>query len=159
MLNQSRTGEISGPGYRHQTPTPEETPVYYVEPSPVALDAFLAAFPDDTPVFMLNLMRFREQAEYDEGFDAEPCSGVEAYMRYGAAVAPLIDGVGGEVVWQGRPVAMVVGPEDKDWHLMALVRYPGKAAFLAMVSSEDYQAIAPHRTAALIDSRLIAHRE
>lgn len=146
-------------GCCYQTPTYKENPVYYVEPSPDALESFLETFPDDTPVFMLNLMRFREQAEYGEGFDAEPCSGVEAYMQYGAAVAPLLAQVGGEVVWQGRPVAMVIGPDDKDWHLMALVRYPSKTAFLDMVSSEDYQAIVPHRSAALIDSRLIAHKE
>jgi uncharacterized protein (DUF1330 family) len=133
--------------------------VYYIEPAPGALEAFLQSFPEDTQVFMLNLLRFRARAEYREGFDAEPCSGADAYDRYSEAVMPLLEAVGGEVVWQGRPAAMVIGPDDKDWQRMLLVRYPSKHAFLDMVSSEKYLAVAPHRTAALTDSRLIAHQE
>ena len=41
---------------------------------------------------------------------------------------------------------------------LALVRYPSRAAFLRMVKSDAYQAIMPHRTAALADSRLIELR-
>ena len=133
--------------------------MYFIEPTPEALQAFQESFPADTPVVMLNLLRFREQADYAEAAGADPCSGAEAYSRYGAGVVPLIGEAGGELVWQGRPAAMVIGPTDKDWHLMVLVRYPSKDAFLAMVSSESYRAIAFHRTAALLDSRLIAHEE
>lgn len=133
--------------------------MYYIEPAAGALEAFLKYFPDNTPVFMLNLLRFREQAAYPDDFQAPPCSGTEAYSRYSEAVLPLLEGVGGEVVWQGRPVVMVIGPDDKDWNLMLLVRYPSKHAFLAMVGSDEYLAVVPHRTAALRDSRLIAHQQ
>ena len=80
-------------------------------------------------------------------------------MRYGQAVTPLIAACGGEQVWQGRPAAMLIGPQDKEWHLAVLVRYPGAQAFVDMVTSAEYTAIAFHRTAALTDSRLIAHEE
>ena len=45
-----------------------------VEPSPERLEAFLSG-DDDAPIVMINLLRYREQAAYPEGFDAEPCSG------------------------------------------------------------------------------------
>ena len=80
-------------------------------------------------------------------------------MRYGAGVTPLIGAAGGEQVWQGRQAAMVIGPQDKDWHLVVLVRYPSAQAFVAMVASDDYRAVVRHRTAALADSRLIAMQE
>jgi hypothetical protein len=54
---------------------------------------------------------------------------------------------------------MLIGPQDKDWHLAVLVRYPGALAFATMVRSDEYRAIAFHRTAALEDSRLIAMEE
>jgi len=119
---------------------------------------FVEAYPADTPVVMLNLLRFGEQANYEPG-TAEPCSGGEAYMRYGAAVAPLVEGVGGSFLWQGRQAAMLIGPSDKDWHLVVLVRYPSAQAFVDMVSSEAYQSVVFHRAAGLEDSRLIALRE
>lgn len=133
--------------------------MYFIEPGPGALEAFTARFPAGKAVVMLNLLRFRDQAQYRAGDNAQPCSGFEAFMRYGAGVAPLISAVGGEQVWQGRQAAMLIGPQDKDWHLAVLVRYPSARAFVDMVESEAYRAVVMHRTAALADSRLIAMEE
>ena len=87
------------------------------------------------------------------------CTGAEAFGRYGQAVAPLLESRGAGSIWQGRQAAMLIGPQDKDWHLAVLVRYPSAKAFLDMATSEEYLAIMAHRTAALEDSRLIAFHE
>ncbi len=54
---------------------------------------------------------------------------------------------------------MLIGPQDKDWHLVVLVRYPSAQAFVEMVASDEYRAVVMHRSAALADSRLIAMEE
>ena len=131
----------------------------FIEPEAQQLAEFLQQFPVDKPVIMLNLLKFSERAHYAPDQDAPPCSGVEAFTRYGAGVTPLIKASGGEQVWQGRPVAMLIGPQDKEWHLAVLVKYPSAQAFVDMVSSAQYKAISFHRNAALEDSRLIAHEE
>ncbi len=130
----------------------------YIEPDPEGLAAFSENYPEATPVVMMNLLRFKAAADYPDGA-AEPCPGAEAYGRYGLAVEPQIEASGGSVLWRGSQAGMLIGPQDKDWHLVVLVKYPSAAAFLDMVSSEAYRAIALHRTAALEDSRLIALRE
>ena len=48
------------------------------------------------PVVMLNLLKFRQAAEGEEG------TGAEAYARYGYAVVKLIEERGGRVLWSGR---------------------------------------------------------
>jgi uncharacterized protein (DUF1330 family) len=116
----------------------------------------LARVADGQPLVMINLLRYREAASYPAGFDAAPCSGSEAYRRYGHAAIRFITEVGGQVIWQGSAKAMLIGPRDEQWHKALLVRYPSKQAFLSMVSNPDYQAITVHRSAALEDSRLIA---
>ncbi len=131
----------------------------FIWPDQAALADFLNQFPTGKPVVMLNLLKFRGEANYLPDQDAEPGTGPQAFMRYGEAVAPLLQACGGEQVWQGRPAAMLVGPQDKDWHLAVLVRYPSAQAFIDMVTSTEYTAVAFHRTAALEDSRLIAHEE
>jgi len=131
----------------------------YIEPDQRTIEDFLANFPSDTPVVMLNLLKFNGQANYRAGQDAEPCTGFEAFMRYGLAVTPLIEAAEGEQVWQGRPASMLIGPADSRWDLAVLVRYPSAQAFVDMVKSPEYQAVAFHRTAALEDSRLLAHEE
>ena len=131
----------------------------YLHPEEQHIIDFQASYPADTPVVMLNLLKFNAQANYLPADEALPCSGAEAFARYGQAVTPLIGGVGGSQVWIGRPAAMLIGPQDKDWHLAVLVKYPSAQAFIDMIRSTDYQAASIHRTAALEDSRLIAHQE
>ena len=127
-----------------------------IEPAPEKLQHFLETAPSDSPIVMINLLRFREQADYAPEADAEPCSGTEAYQRYGAAVTPMIGKHGGRALWMGAVASTVIAPEGETWDTAVLVEYPSKQAFLEMVSSPEYQAITFHRTAGLADSRLIA---
>ena len=129
-----------------------------INPSQKQLQEFLERVPDDQPIVMLNLLRYRERAEYPPGFDASPCSGVEAYQRYGAVATQRVASVGGRVVWAGSAQATVIGPEDEQWDHVILVEYPSKQAFAAMIAQPEYQAASPHRTAALADSRLVANQ-
>ena len=76
--------------------------------------------------------------------------------RFRRVVGPLIAGAGGRVLFAGRVSASVISPEGEEWDDAVLVEYPSRDAFLKMISSPEYQSAAPHRTAALLDSRLIA---
>ncbi|MCW2968077.1 MAG: hypothetical protein JWM71_1849 [Solirubrobacteraceae bacterium] len=99
---------------------------------------------------MLNLLRFREVAD-----DGEGGTGVDAYARYSEAAQSHLSRVGGEIVWAGGCSDALIGPTDREWDVVALVRYPSRSAFLEMVSDADYLAATHHRTGALADSRLI----
>jgi uncharacterized protein (DUF1330 family) len=129
----------------------------HIHPEREALLA-LAELPDDEPVIMLNMLRFREHAAYPEGSTAAPCSGREAYTRYGAVAAEHVRAVGGHPVWMGLPQLTLIGPSDETWDQVLLVQYPSRKAFLTMASNPAYLACAEHRTAALADSRLVAMR-
>jgi uncharacterized protein (DUF1330 family) len=126
-----------------------------IEPTREQLRAF-AEGPEDGPVVMINLLRFRERAAYAADAGETPCSGQEAYGRYSAAVGPLLAGVGGRPIWVGLGRHTVIAPEGEAWDQAILVEYPSRKAFLDMVTSPAYQAVVHHRTAALADSRLIA---
>ena len=115
--------------------------------------AAMAAGDLDAPVVMLNLLRYREQAESGSGVDG--LSGEAAYRRYGEAFAELNPRFGGEPIWMGRVGHTVIGPVEEQWDVAILVRYPTRRQFLDMLADEDYRAIAPMRAAALADSRLI----
>jgi uncharacterized protein (DUF1330 family) len=98
----------------------------------LALDT-LAALPDDEPVTMLNLMRFRERSLDGNG------SGWDAYLRYSAQSIKTIKAQGGTIVWTGKAEAVALGiPEDNCWDYVALVRYPSRKAFIAMMESPEY---------------------
>jgi uncharacterized protein (DUF1330 family) len=126
-----------------------------IAPDAGHIDALMTAGADDTPVVMLNLLRYRERAAYPDGFDAAPCSGREAYARYAAVALTKVAEAGGRVLWGGSARASVIAPAGEHWDDVVLVEYPSRRAFLEMVVRPDYLAAAPHRTAALADSRLI----
>jgi uncharacterized protein (DUF1330 family) len=125
-----------------------------IDPTREQIEA-LAAGDMESPITMINLLRFREQADYPEGFAAEPCSGEQAYGRYAEGALAAVGRVGGRPIWGADAHQIVIGPEAERWDQAFLVRYPSRAKFLEMVADPDYQAIVPHRTAALEDSRLI----
>lgn len=102
--------------------------------------AFAARAGDGTPVVMLNLLAF------------EPDGGRERYEEYGEGVAPLLERVGGRIVFLGTPAPPLLG--DDAWDLVVLVEYPTRQAFLDMVGSPEYGAIAHLRTEALVRGEL-----
>lgn len=116
----------------------------FIDPEPEQIRE-LADSALSTPVVMLNLLKFR------------PDGGREAYLHYGEGVLPLLARVGARILWQGRADSVVIGTGSADgWDAVVLVEYPSRRAFLDMVSSPEYGAIAGRRTTALADSRLIA---
>ncbi|HWM63742.1 MAG TPA: DUF1330 domain-containing protein [Solirubrobacterales bacterium] len=102
--------------------------------------AFAGRAGDGEPVTMLNLLAFR------------PDGGRERYEEYGAAVTPLLEKAGGRIVFAGEPASVLLG--DGSWDLVVLVEYPTRQAFLDMIGSVEYQAIAHLRTEALLKGEL-----
>ncbi len=123
-----------------------------------AIVAAAGLIPEEGPVIMLNLLRYRERADYGDRTDFAPCSGREAYhQRYAPAIGPTVVAEGIRLFWIGTALASVVGPSDERWDEILLVEYPSFAAFRRLVESPKYEAeAAMHRKAALADWRLIA---
>ncbi len=130
-----------------------------VEPTAEQLAAFAAFEDDGGPIVMINLLRYRERAAYAAADAETPCSGREAYLRYGAVAGQMVARYGGGMVAGGPARATVIGPESERWDDFVLVRYPSRKAFFDMISDPEYQACVHHRSAALADSRLIATKE
>ncbi|MDX6610138.1 MAG: hypothetical protein QOF85_2063 [Solirubrobacterales bacterium] len=108
--------------------------------NPDGFATFSARTGDDSPVVMLNLLRFK------------PKGGRERYAEYGAAVTPLLEKAGARVVFLGESAAPLLG--EGSWDSVLLVEYPSPQAFLEMIGSAEYQAIAHLRTEALAKGEL-----
>lgn len=128
--------------------------------TPEAIAELATVLPAGQPVTMLNLLRFRDEAQYAAGEDDAPCSGREAYYgRYAPVATELVMARGGKVVWAGRVAGHTVCPDDERWDDVLIVQYPDAATIAGMFNDPAYQAIVKHRTAAVEDSRLIPMSE
>jgi uncharacterized protein (DUF1330 family) len=128
----------------------------YIDPSPANFQAF-KDLPRDEPIHMLNLLEYREQAEYPQGHEhaGKGWSGRRAYEEYGKTSGPIFRRVGGTMVWRGSFQTMVTGPDAKRWHDGFVAQYPNAGAFFEMIKDPEYQQAVVNRTAALVDSRLM----
>jgi uncharacterized protein (DUF1330 family) len=122
-----------------------------IVPRPEQIQA-LVTDPDQGPVVMLNLLKFKERATEEEG------TGADAYRRYGDAVIKMVEARGGRVLWSGRATHVLVGEDADKWDAIALVQYPSPTTFLEMAMSGEYQKIHGHREAGLESTVLIACR-
>lgn len=131
----------------------------FIDPSPANFAAF-KTLPRDEPINMLNLLRYREQAQYPDGHEHadKGWTGRRAYEEYGKTSRPIFRRVGGRIVWRGAFQCMVTGPDDLRWDDGFVASYPDSAAFFAMIKDPDYQLAVVNRTAALADSRLVRFR-
>lgn len=129
----------------------------HIHPTREAGAAFFGA-PPEGPVVMLNLLRFRDVADYTKSPELAPSSsisGEEAYRRYAAHAIPLLQAAGSEVLFQGKGRPFLIGPSEERWDMVLLVRHRSAQSFLAFATNEAYLAGEGHRTAALADSRLL----
>ena len=128
----------------------------HIDPTRPQFDAF-KDLDRDHPIEMLNLVAFNDLANYpgDHELARDGLTGAEAYALYGRHSAPVLEKVGGSILWRGTFQTTLIGPQDEPWDAVFIARYPTAHAFLAMVSDPDYQRAVVHRQAAVRTSRLI----
>jgi hypothetical protein len=120
--------------------------------------AAVAAHPDQSPVVMLNLNRYRERAQYPDDRPDGDVSGREAYLRYGIVAQAAIASVGGEILWATDAAETVIGCDHDEYDEVVAVWYPSRGAFLRLAEYPGYMEAHVHRDAAVEQATLIACR-
>ena len=115
---------------------------------------FIRSLPDNGPVVMVNLLRFKGELADGDG------SGWDAYSRYSKAIPPLLKGVGGTILWAGDVEGAAYGDLNaKHWEFVVLVRDPSRKAFLKMATSPEYAQANVHREYGVDDHVILASTE
>ena len=118
-----------------------------VIPTDEQINGFLED-PDLGPISMVNLLKYKENAIYDDGRDTS-LSGKEAYQLYAVEVIKLIEKYGGEFVFAGSVSRLMLGEVEEMWDEVAIAKYPSRKAMFEMTMDPDYQKIHVHRDAGL----------
>ena len=118
-----------------------------VIPTQEQMEGFLAPGPDG-PISMVNLLKFKEKADYKDGRETE-LTGQEAYALYSRGVLETLAKVGGKLVFSGDVSRLMLGEVEDLWDTVAIAQYPSRAAMLEMMQLPEYQEISVHREAGL----------
>ena len=106
------------------------------------------------PIAMLNLLKFRDRAVYEDG-RATDLTGREAYALYGGAFAEIMGPQGVKILYSGEIRGLLIGQGDDLWDAVALIEYPSTQVMLDMLKNEEYQQAQQHRAAGLEGQLLI----
>ena len=102
----------------------------------------------DSPISMLNLLKFKDKAEYEDGRTTD-LTGREAYQIYALAVAKLVENTGGKVLFGAEVSRLMLGEVEELWDTVAIAQYPSRRKMLEMMMSPEYAEISVHRAAGL----------
>lgn len=100
---------------------------------------------EDGPVWMVNLMKYRDVAEYDDGRESA-VSGQEADDLYSPHES--LQAVGADVVFFGDVDQQLLG-DGTVWDRIAVVKYPTRRSFIDMQSRPEFQESHKHKDAGM----------
>ena len=122
-----------------------------ISPKPEQIQELLQG-PADTPVVMVNLLRFKKEAtEPDTGL-----TGQQAYGLYGQQMIEWVESQGARLIWSGGVDSMVIGETEEHFDVVALVEYPSRQEFLRIAGDPRVEGYAVHRKAGLEMQWLLA---
>ena len=129
----------------------------HLTPNQGQMDGFLEG-DTEAPIAMVNLLKFKEKAQYEDGRDTE-LTGKEAYTIYAMEVQEHLQKVGGEMIFGGQVNRLMLGEVEDLWDSVAIARYPSRKAMLEMIMNPANQESEKHRSAGLLGQLNIETKE
>jgi hypothetical protein len=107
----------------------------------------------DGPIFMVNLMKYHEVAQYSSA-DAPQVSGREADDKYNPA--SILNKIGADIVFVADVIKNHIG--DEDWDRIAIVRYATRKSFIDMQQRKDFAEKHEHKAAGMKRTTIVCCR-
>ncbi len=123
---------------------------------------FYRRFVNKGKVVMLNLLKFKAQADYTNLESIKPqkeITGEQAYKMYTKRTTEELNKKNGRILFYGECENFLIGPEAEKWDAVLLVEHQSVQSFMPVAQSKIYLNNVGHRTAGLEDSRLLPTTE
>ncbi len=118
-----------------------------VRPNDEQIAGFSEPGPDG-PIYMVNLLKFKDKAQYEDGRETD-LTGEEAYGIYATAVSKLLVKFGGGGMFSASVERLMLGEVEELWDKVAIAMYPSRSAMMDMMRSDEMREIGVHRAAGL----------
>ena len=114
-----------------------------VTPSKEAFVDFIKNYPSNTPLVMVNILKFKEKSGNGDE------TGKAAYARYSKNMVSFVEKAGGKLIWGGNVTKTLIGDYDTQPDMFLIVSYPSKEAFITMSTTPAYEEVSKDRKIAL----------
>ena len=130
----------------------------HINANPESGKNFYLDFHEKGKIVMLNLLKFRQKADYanlEQIKPVEDITGEEAYQLYMKHTLPELEKAGSKIIYYGKSSSFLIGPKSEKWDAVLVVEHKSVAVFMEFAQNKNYLNTKRHRTAALLDSRLL----
>ena len=108
---------------------------HVVLPRPDQIAALFERVPKDGKIHMLNMIKFRERAVYDDGRDTQ-LTGADAYAIYDDMNRQLISESGGRIIFSGEMHTLVIGVGAQcEYDRIILIEFPSMEAYNSVAAA------------------------
>ena len=133
--------------------TPDGNTVRYGQVNTALIKSWLRLDPaKDGPFWAVNLMKYREIADYEDGRDTTR-SGRDADDEY--TPYESLQAIGAQIVFAADVESQLLGAEPR-WDRVGVVKYPSRRAFIEMQSRPDFVTKHVHKDAGMEQTIVIA---
>jgi hypothetical protein len=115
-----------------------------VYPNREQMKGFFEEGNDDQSIYMINLLKFKEKAEYKDGRETS-LSGREAYALYGEIMEKHLIEIGGELIFKSKVTRITVGKVDELWDAIAIAKWPSKKVMGENMMPSDPELLEGYR--------------
>ena len=131
-----------------------------VYPSKDQMRGFFETATDNEPIYMVNLLKFKDKAEYKDGRKTE-LTGREAYKIYAEFVKKHLQNIGGDLILHTDVTRMAVGQVEELWDVVAIAKWPSRQIMGENMVPNDptYLEAYQHREAGLAGQLNIETKE
>ena len=131
-----------------------------VFPNREQMKGFFENTDDNEPIYMLNLLKFKEKAEYKDGRETS-LTGREAYTIYAEFMDKHLKEIGGELVLHTDVKRLAVGKVEELWDVVAIAKWPSRKIMgeNMMPSDPEYLEAYQHREVGLAGQLNIETKE
>ena len=115
-----------------------------VYPNREQMKGFFEENNDDQAVYMVNLLKFKDKAEYKDGRETN-LSGYEAYSIYAKIIETHLKEIGGELIFKSKITRMTIGKVEELWDAVAIAKWPSKKVMGENMMPSDPELLKGYR--------------
>ena len=97
----------------------------HIYPNSDQMKGFFEKSNDNSPIFMINLLKFKDKAKYKDGRETK-LTGSQAYSIYGKIMERHLTEIGGKLIFKSKTTRMTIGSVEELWDAIAIAKWPSK---------------------------------
>jgi len=105
----------------------------------------------DGPIFLVNLLKYHDIAQYPEGYEGKKVTGEKAMLKYSRIAYKYNKKHKNYFKFTGKAISTIAdnSGKERNWHHIGIVKYASRESMQKFISEKAFQKSFEHKDASL----------